>query len=69
MKGLTVKVIRGFVKHFNLSKCRFPINVSKNQPLLKMSSKLYDDMLQVQEDMKRNCKSLLKKAKKMSKAL
>ena len=64
IKGSTARVVRGLVKHFNLLKCGYPIHMSKTRPLLKMSSVVDAEMLQVQSKMKQQCQQLIKSGKK-----
>ena len=50
IKGTTAKVVRELVKHFQLQKFRYPINMSRKKHLLKVSN-ISDDEIQ---DMKKS---------------
>jgi hypothetical protein len=64
IKGSTAPVVRGLVKHFDLLKCGYPIHMSKTRPLLKISSVVDAEMLQVQSKMKQQRQQLIKSGKK-----
>ena len=51
LKGTTEKVVRDLVRHFQLHKLHYPINMTKNKPLLKMADIKDDEIKQMKKSM------------------